>query len=185
MSDNAVKIAVLVGSLRAASVNRELAEIALENLPEGVQASIVDGLGGIAFYNEDVDTPETLPAGVAELRAAVVDADAVLLVTPEYNGTLPAVLKNAIDWLSRPYGAGAFVGKPIGVIGAALGQYGGVWSREDTRKSVGIAGGRVIEDIEIGVATGKLDAAGVRTEAIVEQVADAVRVLAGSVAVSV
>ncbi|WP_336789912.1 NAD(P)H-dependent oxidoreductase [Gordonia malaquae] len=185
MSDNTVKIAVLVGSLRAGSINRQLAEIALENLPAGVEASIVEGLGDLAFYNEDIDTPETLPAGVAEVRGAVADADAVLLVTPEYNGTLPAVLKNAIDWLSRPYGAGALVGKPVGVIGAALGQYGGVWSRQDTRKSVGIAGARVIEDVEIGVATGKLDESGVRTDAIAEQVVDAVRVLADSVAVSV
>ncbi len=185
MSENAVKIAVLVGSLRAESVNRQLAEIAIANLPEGVEASIVDGLGELAFYNEDIDTPELLPAAAAALRAAVEGVDAVLLVTPEYNGTLPAVLKNAIDWLSRPYGAGAFVGKPIGVIGAALGQYGGVWSRQDTRKSVGIAGGRVIEEVEIGVATGKLGEEGVRTDAITEQVVDAVRVLVDAVAVTV
>ena len=78
----------------------------------------------------------------------------VLVVTPEYNGTIPAVLKNAIDWLSRPYGAGALNGKPLAVIGSALGQYGGVWAHDDTRKSFGIAGARVIEDITVSVPSG-------------------------------
>ena len=185
MSDNKLTVAILVGSLRAASVNRQLAEVAVENLPAGVSASIVDGLGGLAFYNEDIDVEGSLPAGVAELREAVAAADAVLLVTPEYNGTLPAVLKNAIDWLSRPFGAGAMGGKPVGVIGAAMGQYAGTWSRQDTRKSAGIAGGRVVEDVEIGLITGKLDDAGVRSEAIVGQVTEALRVLVDSVAVAV
>ena len=67
-------------------------------------------------------------------------ADAVLVVTPEYNGSIPAVLKNAIDWLSRPYGNGALKDKPLAVIGSALGQYGGVWAHDETRKSFGIAG---------------------------------------------
>ena len=69
------------------------------------------------------------------LRAAAADADAVLAITPEYNGTIPAVLKNAIDWLSRPFGASAIKGKPVAVIGTALGQYGGVWAHDETRKS--------------------------------------------------
>ena len=59
---------------------------------------------------------------------------------PEYNGSIPGVLKNAIDWLSRPFGDGALKGKPLAVIGASLGQYGGVWAHDETRKSFGIAG---------------------------------------------
>ena len=182
MSDRQTRIAVLVGSLRAESINRQLAELALENLPEGVEASIVEGLGDLPFYNEDIDLPDSVPAEVVPVREAVEAADAVLIVTPEYNGTIPAVLKNAIDWLSRPYGQGAISGKPVGVIGAALGRYAGVWSREDTRKSVGIAGGRVVEEVEIGVATGALDDAGVRTEDIVTKLNSAVAVLAVNVA---
>ncbi|MGO3327906.1 NAD(P)H-dependent oxidoreductase [Gordonia sp. (in: high G+C Gram-positive bacteria)] len=185
MSDNQLTVAILVGSLRAASVNRQLAEVAVENLPAGVSASIVEGLGDLPFYNEDIDLEDSVPAGVVELRDAVAAADAVLLVTPEYNGTLPAVLKNAIDWLSRPYGAGAMGGKPVGVIGAAMGQYAGTWSRQDTRKTVGIAGARVVEDVEIGLITGQLDDEGVRSEAIVGQVTGAVRVLVDSAAVTV
>ena len=91
------------------------------------------------------------------LRAAAAEADAVLVVTPEYNGSIPAVLKNAIDWLSRPFGNGALKGKPLAVIGAAGGQYGGVWAHDETRKSFGIAGPRVVEAIKLSVPLQTLD----------------------------
>ena len=68
---------------------------------------LVDGLGQLPFYNEDLDNATDVPAAAAALRERVAGADRVLAVTPEYNGTMPAVLNNAIDWLSRPYGAGA------------------------------------------------------------------------------
>ncbi|MGV9713519.1 NAD(P)H-dependent oxidoreductase [Gordonia sp. NPDC003424] len=188
MTERTMEIAVLVGSLRKASINRQLAEVAVANAPSGVNVRIVEGLGALPFYNEDddpsADSGAALPAGVAELREQVGGADAVLLVTPEYNGTIPAVLKNAIDWLSRPYGAGALSGKPVGVIGAALGRFAGTWSREDSRKSVGIAGGRVIEEIEVGIATGTLGEAGVTDAAVVEQVVSAVERLVAEVAVA-
>src|SRR5436305_1120495 len=123
MSD--IKVLALVGSLRAASVNRQIAELAAENAPEGMTVTVYDGLGEIPFYNEDVDGPDA-PGAAQKLREAVADADAVLVVTPEYNGSYPALVKNAIDWLSRPYGASAIAGKPVAVIGGSLGQYGGV-----------------------------------------------------------
>ena len=88
---------------------------------------------------------------------AAAEADAALVVTPEYNGSIPGVLKNAIDWLSRPYGDGALKDKPLAVIGAALGQYGGVWAHDETRKSFGIAGPRVVEDITLSVPSGTFD----------------------------
>ena len=109
-------ILILVGSLRAASINRQLAEVATQVTPAGVTAAIYPGLGDLPHYNEDIDTADA-PAAVAALRAAADDADAALVVTPEYNGTIPGVLKNAIDWLSRPYGSGALTGKPLAVIG--------------------------------------------------------------------
>jgi NAD(P)H-dependent FMN reductase len=90
-------------------------------------------------------------APVAALRAAAADADAALVITPEYNGSYPAVIKNAIDWLSRPFGDGALKGKPLAVIGGSFGQYGGVWAHDDTRKSFGIAGARVIEAVKLSV----------------------------------
>jgi NAD(P)H-dependent FMN reductase len=153
MSD--IKVLVLVGSLRAASVNRQIAELAAETASEGVALTIFEGLGDVPFYNEEIDdvmNPEAPAlASVNALRSAAADADAALVVTPEYNGSYPAVLKNAIDWLSRPFGDGALKGKPLAVIGGSFGQYGGVWAHDDTRKGFGIAGARVLEDIKVSV----------------------------------
>jgi NAD(P)H-dependent FMN reductase len=146
-----VRILALVGSLRAGSHNRQLAEAAVKLAPEGADVSLFEGLAEIPFYNEDIDVEGTVPAAAAKLREAAAGADALLLFTPEYNGTIPAVLKNAIDWLSRPYGAGAISGKPVAVIGTAFGQYGGVWAQDEARKSAGIAGGKVIEDIKLSI----------------------------------
>jgi len=151
-----IKVLVLVGSLRAASINRQLAELAVETAPDGVDLQVFDRLAEVPFYNEDIDTAD-VPEPAAALRAAAVEADAALLVTPEYNATIPAVLKNAIDWLSRPYGSGALHGKPAAVIGAAHGRYGGVWAHDETRKSLGVAGPRVVEDVKLSIAASTLD----------------------------
>ncbi|WP_460359061.1 NAD(P)H-dependent oxidoreductase [Mycobacterium sp. ZZG] len=149
-------VLVLVGSLRAASVNRQLAELAVESAPDGVMLEWFDRLGDLPFYNEDIDNDKVVEP-VAALRAAAARADAALVITPEYNGSIPGVLKNAIDWLSRPYGNGALNGKPLAVVGAALGQYGGVWAHDETRKSFGIAGPRVVEDLDLSIPTKTLD----------------------------
>ncbi|MFE8948651.1 NADPH-dependent FMN reductase [Streptomyces sp. NPDC003233] len=146
-----VRILALVGSLRAGSTNRQLAEAAVKLAPEGAEVVVFEGLADVPFYNEDIDVEGSVPAQAANLREAAQAADAFLLFSPEYNGTIPAVLKNAIDWLSRPYGAGAFGGKPVAVIGTAFGQYGGVWAQDEARKAVGIAGGKVIEDIKLSI----------------------------------
>ncbi len=186
MTQGTTEIVALVGSLRRASINRRLAQVAADNAPSGVHITVVDDLGLLPFYSEDVD-PSTSPdvsevdANVQRLRDAVTAADAVLVVTPEHNGTIPAALKNAIDWLSRPYGKGAISAKPVGVIGAALGRYAGTWSREDTRKSIGIAGGRVVEDVEVGVQSSALGESGEFDAETVEQVTVAVRRLADEV----
>ncbi|KAA0921519.1 MULTISPECIES: NAD(P)H-dependent oxidoreductase [Streptomyces] len=146
-----VRILALVGSLRAGSHNRQLAEAAVKLAPEGAEVDLFEGLAEIPFYNEDIDVEGAVPAAATKLREAVASADAVLLFSPEYNGTIPAVLKNAIDWLSRPYGASAFNGKPLAVVGTAYGQYGGVWAQDEARKAAGIAGATVIEDIKLSV----------------------------------
>jgi NAD(P)H-dependent FMN reductase len=157
-----VKILVLLGSLRAASINRQIAELATQVAPDGVTVTLFEGLGELPFYNEEIDdsmNPDAgqSPAPVAALRAAAADADAALVVTPEYNGSYPAVIKNAVDWLSRPFGDGALKGKPLAVIGGSMGQYGGVWAHDDTRKSFGIAGARVVESIKLSVPFRTLD----------------------------
>ncbi|MCA4135615.1 NAD(P)H-dependent oxidoreductase [Arthrobacter sp. M4] len=149
MSKNTVL--TLVGSLRADSHNRKLAEAIQLNAPEDVEVVIHDSLGNIPFYNEDIDVEGQVPAEAAALRDAAKDADTILLVTPEHNGTLTASLKNAIDWLSRPFGAGALAGKPTAVVGTAFGQYGGVWAQDEARKAAGIAGAKVLEDVKLAV----------------------------------
>jgi NAD(P)H-dependent FMN reductase len=144
-----------VGSLRAASINRQIAELAATVAADDVTVTIFEGLAELPFYNEEIDdamNTEAPPlAPVAALRSAAADADAALVVTPEYNGSYPAVIKNAIDWLSRPFGDGALKGKPLAVIGGSFGQYGGVWAHDDTRKSFGIAGARVVDAIKLSV----------------------------------
>ncbi|WP_323959382.1 FMN reductase [Arthrobacter sp. JZ12] len=144
-------VLTLVGSLRAESTNQKLAEAIQLNAPEDVDVVIHESLGNIPFYNEDIDVEGKVPAAAAALRAAAAEADTVLLVTPEHNGTVPAALKNAIDWLSRPFGEGALAGKPTAVVGTAFGQYGGVWAQDEARKAAGIAGARVLEDVKLAV----------------------------------
>lgn len=142
------RVAVLVGSLRADSTHRKLAEILRQDTPEHVELDIIEGLDRVPFYNEDIDG-ETAPETATALRERVASADRVLVLTPEYNGTMPAVLNNAIDWLSRPYGAGALVGKPVGIAGTTPTPYGGKWAHADTARSVGIAGAVAVEDLTI------------------------------------
>ncbi len=149
-------VAVLVGSLRADSVNRQIAESLRDLAPADVVLDIVDGLGDLPFYNEDVDGAG-VPAAVTRVRKLVAGADRVLAVTPEYNATMPAVLNNAIDWLSRPYGVGALAGKPFGVIGVTPTPYGGKWAHDDARRSVKIAGAVVVEDVNVSQSSIDVD----------------------------
>jgi NAD(P)H-dependent FMN reductase len=179
MSD--INVLVLLGSLRAASINRQLAELAVESAPEGVSAQLFDRLGELPFYNEDIDNDD-VPEPVVALRAEAVDADATLVVTPEYNGSIPGVLKNAIDWLSRPFGDSALKDKPLAVVGAAGGQYGGVWAHDETRKSFGIAGPRVVEELKLSVPLKALDGKHPRENA---EVADNLRNVVGKLAAEV
>jgi NAD(P)H-dependent FMN reductase len=176
-----VKVLVLVGSLRAASLNRQLAEVASETTPAGVSLQLFDRLGELPFYNEDEDG-DGVAESVQALRLAAAEADAALVVTPEYNGSIPGVLKNAIDWLSRPFGNGALKGKPLAVIGTALGQYGGVWAHDETRKSFGVAGPKVVEDVKLSLPATIFDGKHPRENAdVVQQVREVVEKLTAEV----
>ena len=154
MSDTTVL--VLVGSLRADSLNRKIAEALRDQAPAGVTVEIAENLEQLPFYNEDLDAGD-VPSAAAALRDQVSRADRVLAVTPEYNGTMPAVLNNAIDWLSRPYGVGAIKGKPFGVVGATPTPYGGKWAHADTARSAGIAGAVVVEDVTVSQSALEVD----------------------------
>lgn len=143
------RILALVGSLRAASVNRQLAEAAVQTAPEGVEITIYQGLADIPFYNEDLDVPGSVPAAAQALRDAVAESNGLLLVTPEYNGSIPAVLKNVIDWASRPYGSGALKDRPVAVVSGSISQNAAKWAHGDVVKALGVAGANVVEDAHL------------------------------------
>src|SRR5947199_2485011 len=132
-----MRVLAISGSLRAGSHNTALLRAAAEVAPDGVKIELYEGLEQLPPYNEDRDTD--IPSErVAELRRQIDEADAVLLSTPEYNGTMPGQLKHAIDWASRPYGqAAALHGKPVAVIGASVTDYGAMWAQEHARKALG------------------------------------------------
>ncbi len=116
-----VSILGIAGSLRKGSYNRATLRAAQQLAPEGTQIEIFE-LDGIPGFNQDEE--QNPPERVAELKARARAADAILFVTPEYNYSIPGVLKNAIDWASRPYGDSAWEGKPVAVIGASIGSIG-------------------------------------------------------------
>ncbi|QFQ89805.1 NAD(P)H-dependent oxidoreductase (plasmid) [Paracoccus kondratievae] len=113
----------LSGSLRRASFNSGLLRAAADVAPEGVTIQI-GSIREVPLYDGDLEAASGLPTAVRELQSQLGAADALLLVTPEYNNGIPGVLKNAIDWLSRGEGLGLFVGKPVAVIGASPGGFG-------------------------------------------------------------
>jgi len=117
------------GSLRRGSFNTSLLRAAVELMPAGDELKI-ESIDGIPLYNGDVEA-EGIPKRVAELKKAITEADGLLLSTPEYNNSIPGVLKNAIDWISRPASdiKGIFGGKPVALMGASLGGFGTVLSQ--------------------------------------------------------
>jgi len=138
------RILLIAGSLRAGSYTAALARAAAETAPPGIEAEIYAGLGSLPPYDADADTDEG-PAAVRDLRGRITAADGVFIITPEYNGSIPGVLKNAIDWASRPHRSSALSGKAVAIAAAAPSTYGGLWAQDDLRRVLGIAGARVID----------------------------------------
>jgi chromate reductase, NAD(P)H dehydrogenase (quinone) len=152
-----MRILAISGSLRRDSQSTKLLRAAAELLPAGVELELYDGLKNVPPYDQDEDS-EPAPFAVAVLRAAVADADAVLISTPEYNSSIPGVLKNALDWASRPLATNAFRSKPVAVIGSSAGMFGAVWAQAELRKVLAAMGARVVEtDVAVGHAAEKFD----------------------------
>lgn len=128
------KIAVIVGSLRKGSYNRMMARAAAEVAPEGLELEIVE-IGDLPLYNQDADEG-TPPEAWTRFRERVKAADAVLFVTPEYNRSVPAPLKNAIDVGSRPYGQSAWAGKPTAIISVSPGALAAFGANHHLRQSL-------------------------------------------------
>jgi chromate reductase len=145
------------GSLRRGSHNRKLLDAAAACLPSSVTLRVFDGLAEIAPYSED----ESAPAAVQRMRAALAGADGLLFATPEYNGSIPGQLKNALDWASRPFPDNALRGRPTAVVGASTGLFGAVWAQAELRKVLHTAGADVLDDeLPIGMADSAFTADG-------------------------
>ena len=144
-----MRVLGISGSLRGGSHNRRLLRAAAELLPPGAELVMFDGLGDIPPFDEDAE--DAPPLAVRELKRAIAGADAVLISTPECNHSIPGVLKNALDWVSRPMAANPMRGKPALVIGASTGMFGAVWAQAETRKVLGALGARVLDE-ELPVA---------------------------------
>src|SRR5271166_6395486 len=124
----------ICGSLRAGSFNKATLRTAIELKPPGMTIETAD-IGSIPLYNEDVRA-QGFPAPVEKLRAQIAAANALLFVTPEYNRGMPGVLKNAIDWASRPHGTNSFTHKPSAVIGASPGKIGTAVGQQSLRSAL-------------------------------------------------
>jgi len=151
-------IAVLVGSLRQDSLNKKLARNLEELAPEGTRFTYVEV--NLPLYNTDLEAD--FPAEVQAAKDVVTGADGVLIVTPEYNRSVPGVLKNAMDWMSRPYGKNAFDGKPLALAGASGGPVGTAVAQSDVRHVAGYLNMRLAGQPELyfNFANDKFDAEG-------------------------
>lgn len=159
-------VAVLVGSLRKASINRKLAQALIALAPPSLRLQIIE-IGELPLYNEDIDGA-TPPPAYSQFRSQVRAADALLFITPEYNRSVPAPMKNAIDVGSRPYGQSVFSGKPGAVLSASPGAVGGFGANHHLRQSLVFLDVPVMQQPEayLGGAGSFFDEAGTLSEGI-------------------
>jgi chromate reductase len=156
-----MRVLGISGSLRRDSHNTKLLRAAGEVVERhGAEFELFAGLKNIPPYDED-DEVGAWPAPVVALKEAIAGADALLFATPEYNSSIPGVLKNAVDWASRPLAISPLRNKPVAVIGASVGMFGAVWAQAELRKVLGATGARVTEvELAVGHAHEHLDDAG-------------------------
>ena len=154
-----VRILGIAGSLRRESLNRAALRAAAQLAPEGAIIDIFE-LDGIPGFNQDEE--QSPPAKVVELKKRIRESDAILFVTPEYNYSVPGVLKNAIDWASRPYGDSAWSGKPVAIMGASIGALGTARAQYHLRQMFVFLNMFPINqpEVMIGNASERFDAAG-------------------------
>jgi chromate reductase len=144
-----LRVLAVSGSLRRGSYSTGLLRAADENAPEGIAVELFQGLDLIPAFNQDLEHDP--PEPVRELDALIDAADALLIATPEYNGSIPGVLKNALDWASRPHGEAGLTGKPVAVIGSSPSPFGAAWAQEHLRRALALSGAVVLEqELKIG-----------------------------------
>lgn len=134
----------ICGSLRRDSYNRRLLAAAAKELPDAFRFQVFEEIAEIPLYNEDIEAHQT-PAAVEALRGAIAAASGILIATPEYNASMPGLLKNAIDWASRPYPDHALRGKPVIVMGASPGAFGATLAQAELRRVLKAIGAQVLE----------------------------------------
>lgn len=149
-SDANLRLLGIVGSLRRESHNRMVFGAARDLVPDGVEL-IEASLGRVPFYNADLESDGD-PAPVAELKDAVRLADGLVFFTPEYNLGIPAVVKNAVDWLSRPYGDSTIAGVPCGVVAVTPGRRAAASVRRVLASTLGVTGG-VVHEPTFGISS--------------------------------
>ncbi|HZT54369.1 MAG TPA: NAD(P)H-dependent oxidoreductase [Gaiellaceae bacterium] len=155
-----MRLLAVSGSLRPGSFNSALLRAAAEVAPPGVQVEPWRGLAELPPYDEALDVAGP-PEPVRRLRRDWGAADAILFATPEYNGSVPGGLKNAIDWASRPKHEAVLRNKPVAVVGASQGQFGALWAQQDLQRILGIAGARVVRgELPVARAHERFDAEG-------------------------
>src|ERR687891_2686387 len=163
-----MRILAIAGSLRRDSHNKQLLRRAAELLPEGVELDWFEQLRTIPPYDADDDTASA-PAPVQAIRNSIAAAEALLIATPEYNASIPGVLKNALDWASRPHATNVLRGKPVAVVGASTGMFGAVWAQAEARKVLGTIGARVIDrELPVSEAPERFDEGGRLTDSDLE-----------------
>jgi chromate reductase len=155
-----MRVLALSGSLRRDSFNTALVRAAMEVAPPGLEIELYEGIAELPHYDADLDIDE-VPEAVAELRKRIAAADGLLLATPEYNNSVPGVLKDAIDWASRPFRESALWGKPALVVGTSTNAYGAMLAHADLRKILARAGARVCDGgLSLPKARDSFDAVG-------------------------
>ena len=156
-----MKVLAVSGSLRPGSHNTSLLRAARDAAPDGVEVELFDPaqIAELPLYDQDLEGDA--PVSVERLREAWGEADAILFATPEYNGSVPGGLKNAIDWASRPKLAAVLRNKPVAVVGASTGQFGALWAQQDLKRILGVAGARVVgTEIPVSRAHERFDTEG-------------------------
>ena len=146
-----MRLVMIPGSLRPDSYNTSLLRLAESQVPAGVDVVWIEELAEVPPFRQELSGEEEAPAVVKRLRNLVRSADGVLIATPEYNGSIPGALKNALDWVSRPIAETPNRSKPVAVIGASTGAFGAVWAQRELKKVLGLMGARVL-DLELAVA---------------------------------
>lgn len=158
-SNDTVRLLGICGSLRVGSYNLRLLRAAQELLPARAELTIFGTLKLVEPFDEDDEAAP--PRGAVLVRAAIASAAGLLIATPEYNSSLPGLLKNALDWASRPNGMSALSAKPVAVIGASPSPFGAAWAQAETRKVLATSGAQVIEaQLALAGAFEQFDATG-------------------------